>query len=148
MSALSNEDYYLARIRQKLKDDGVKLWEAPYYVDNQTNESLFQVSFYYFQLLNRNIILKIIVSSGIGFQFFWRSLSSSRNGSGFAKKFAAQRTWKTVFQITVSRNWVGNIKNQTRWKQSSSTKHQYQLKRDRRISAKKCNFYDEIHLNP
>ena len=70
MSALSNEDYHLARIRQKLKDDGVKLWEAPYYVDNQTNESLFQVSFYYFQLLNRNIILKIIVSSGIGFQFF------------------------------------------------------------------------------
>lgn len=42
MSALSNEDYHLARIRQKLKDDGVKLWEAPYYVDNQTNESLFQ----------------------------------------------------------------------------------------------------------
>ena len=43
MTALSNQEYHLARIRQKLKEDGVKLWESPYYVDNKTVDSLLEV---------------------------------------------------------------------------------------------------------
>jgi len=42
MTALSNQEYHLARIRQKLKEDGVKLWESPYYVDNKTVDSLLE----------------------------------------------------------------------------------------------------------
>ncbi|EFX82641.1 hypothetical protein DAPPUDRAFT_223703 [Daphnia pulex] len=32
-----NKEHYLARIRQKLQEDGVKLWISPYFVDNKTN---------------------------------------------------------------------------------------------------------------
>lgn len=33
-----NEEHYLARIRQKLQENGVKLWLAPYYADQATNK--------------------------------------------------------------------------------------------------------------
>lgn len=56
MASLSDKDFFLARIRQKLKEDGVKLWEAPYYVDNQTNDSLFQVNVYLFHYMIKNEI--------------------------------------------------------------------------------------------
>ena len=31
-----NEEHYLARIRQKLQEDGVKLWIPPYFLENNT----------------------------------------------------------------------------------------------------------------
>ncbi len=38
-----NKEHYLARIRQKLQEDGVKLWISPYFVDNKTNVENLQV---------------------------------------------------------------------------------------------------------
>lgn len=38
-----NEDHYLARIRQKLQEDGVKLWISPYYIENKTVVEKLQV---------------------------------------------------------------------------------------------------------
>lgn len=39
-----NEEYELARVRQKLQEDGVKLWTSPYYVDNALVEEKLKVS--------------------------------------------------------------------------------------------------------
>ena len=57
MTDISDKDYCLARIRQKLKEDGVKLWEAPFYVNNQTSDSSFEVRFdhFYFYINNKNL---------------------------------------------------------------------------------------------
>ena len=38
-----NEEHSLARIRQKLQEDQVKLWTSPYFVDNTTVEEKLQV---------------------------------------------------------------------------------------------------------
>ena len=38
-----NEEHILARIRQKLQEDGVKLWTSPYFVENEAVEEKLQV---------------------------------------------------------------------------------------------------------
>lgn len=38
-----NEEHYLPRIRQKLQENGVKLWLAPYYADQATNKEKLEV---------------------------------------------------------------------------------------------------------
>jgi hypothetical protein len=38
-----NEEHYLARIRQKLQEDDVKLWISPYFLDNKSIVDKLQV---------------------------------------------------------------------------------------------------------
>jgi hypothetical protein len=38
-----NEEHYLARIRQKLQEDGVKLWISPYFLENNSVLEKLQV---------------------------------------------------------------------------------------------------------
>ena len=62
MASVSNEDYCLARVRQKLRDDGVKLWIAPYFDNNQCVELVMKVSVL-FQFLRIYVGIDIIFFS-------------------------------------------------------------------------------------